>query len=72
MKASVKPWGFHFAGACPSGTQFCNPDMTPRDQIAWLGMKDSNSEMSSQIIPLKARTDFQESGRILAIETIRV
>src|SRR5262245_18808553 len=27
--------------------------------------------MSSQIIPLKARTDFRESGRILATETVR-
>src|SRR5262249_54393636 len=37
---------------------FQNPDMTPRDQTAWLGMSDSNSETSSQIIPLKARADF--------------
>jgi Sigma-70 region 3 len=43
-----------------------------RDETAWLGMSDSNSEMSSQIIPLKGRTDFRESGRILATETIRV
>jgi hypothetical protein len=28
--------------------------------------------MSSQITPLKGRTDFWESGRILATETIRV
>jgi hypothetical protein len=28
-----------------------------RDQTAWLGWEDSNSEMSSQIIPLKGRTD---------------
>src|SRR3989475_7750404 len=30
------------------------------------------SEMSSQIIPLKGRADFRESGRILATETLRV
>src|SRR6516165_10002098 len=35
-------------------------------------MKDSNSEMSSQIIPLKGRTDLRESSRIPAMETIRV
>jgi hypothetical protein len=28
------------------------------------------SEMSSQNIPLKARTDFRESNRILATETV--
>jgi hypothetical protein len=39
---------------------------------AWLGMKDSNSETSPQIISLKGRTDFRESSRILALETIRV
>jgi len=30
------------------------------------------SEMSTQIIPLKDRTDLRESSRILALETIRV
>ena len=43
-----------------------------RDQTAWLGWEDSNSEMSSQIIPLKARADSQDPSRILAMETIRV
>jgi hypothetical protein len=37
---------------------------------AWLGISDSNSE--SQIIRLKGRTDFRESSRIPATETIRV
>jgi hypothetical protein len=32
--------------------------------------EDSNSEMSSQNIPLKAHTDFRESSRIPAPETI--
>jgi hypothetical protein len=32
------------------------------DRTAWLRWSDSNSEMSSQNIPLKARTDFQESA----------
>src|SRR5262249_43515033 len=36
---------------------------------AWLGMSDSNSEMSSQVIALKGRKDLQESSRILATET---
>jgi hypothetical protein len=30
------------------------------------------SEMSSQNMPLKGRTDFRESSRILTTETIRV
>jgi hypothetical protein len=29
------------------------------DPTAWLGMQDSNSEMSTQIIPLKDRTDLR-------------
>src|SRR5438093_1180375 len=32
---------------------------------AWLRWSDSNSEMSSQNIPLKGRTDSRESSRIL-------
>jgi hypothetical protein len=47
-------------------------DISDRDQTAWLGMWDSNSETSTQIIPLKDRTDLPESSRILATETIRV
>jgi hypothetical protein len=46
--------------------------MARRDHTAWLGWEDSNSEMSSQIIPLKDRTDLRKSSRILALETIRV
>jgi hypothetical protein len=42
------------------------------DPTAWLGMSDSNSETSVQNIPLKGRTDFGKSSRILATETIRV
>jgi hypothetical protein len=41
-----------------------------RDPTAWLGIRDSNSEMSSQIIPLKGRTDLQESSRIPATEIL--
>jgi hypothetical protein len=37
------------------------------DRLAWLGMHDSNSEMSSQIIPLKGGTDFR-CAVALAIE----
>jgi hypothetical protein len=47
-------------------------DPVHRDPTAWLGMKDSNSEMSSQNIPLKGRADFRECSRILTTETIRV
>jgi len=43
-----------------------------RDPTVWLGREDSNSEMSWQNIPLKGRTDFQGSSRILATETICV
>jgi hypothetical protein len=42
------------------------------DLTAWLRWSDSNSEMSSQTIPLKGRTDFRGSSRIPATETIRV
>jgi hypothetical protein len=47
-------------------------DRARRDPTAWLGMKDSNSEMSPQIISLKGRTDLRECSRIPATETIRV
>jgi len=53
-------------------TYFCKPDITQRDRTAWLGMSESNSEMSSGSIHLRRRTDFQKSNRILATETIRV
>src|SRR5438876_183072 len=43
-----------------------------RDRTAWLRWSDSNSEMSSQNIPLKGRTDLREARRILATETIRL
>jgi hypothetical protein len=42
------------------------------DPTAWLGWEDSNSEMSWQNIPLKARADFQNPSRIPAMETTRV
>jgi len=35
--------------------------MDRRDPTAWLGWEDSNSEMSSQNIPLKGGTDFRWS-----------
>jgi hypothetical protein len=49
-----------------------NPEMGHTDQTAWLGMQDSNSEMWTQIIALKDRTDLRESSRILALETTRL
>ena len=54
------------------GIDGCNLDISHREQTAWLGWEDSNSEMSTQIIALKDRTDLPESSRILALETIRV
>src|SRR5262245_59629907 len=51
---------------------FCEPDIAHGDATGWLRWWDSNSEMSSQNIPLKGRIDFQGSTRILATETIRV
>src|SRR5262249_39947671 len=42
-------------------TYFCRPDIARRDRTGWLGWEDSNSEMSSQNIPLKGRTDFRGS-----------
>ena len=38
---------------------FCKLGIPHRDGTAWLGMRDSNSEMSAQIIPLKGRGDFR-------------
>jgi hypothetical protein len=40
-----------------------------RTCVEW---EDSNSEMSTQIISLKDRTDLRESSRIPASETVRV
>src|SRR5262245_50070837 len=40
---------------------FCKLGIPHRDGTAWLGWEDSNSEMSSQNIPLKGRTDFRGS-----------
>jgi Sigma-70, region 4 len=46
------------------------------DRTAWLGWEDSNSEMSSQNIPLKGRTDFRDPAefrpqRLFAFELRR-
>ena len=43
-------------------TYFCKPDITQRDRTAWLRWSDSNSETSSQNIPLKGRSDSQDSA----------
>jgi hypothetical protein len=45
------------------GAGKCFPRTCERP-TAWLGMKDSNSEMSSQIIPLQDRIDLRESNGI--------
>ena len=56
----------------------CEPFMPDalRDRTAWLGWEDSNSEMSSQNIPLKGRTDFRDPAefrpqRLFAFELRR-
>jgi hypothetical protein len=67
QKFSGKP-----VSKCVIRTYFCKPDEAARDPTACLGISDSNSEMSPQIICLKGRTNFRESSRILATETIRV
>jgi hypothetical protein len=50
----------------------CGSIFAHRDETAWLGMKDSNSETPSQIMPLKHRIDLWGSSRLPATETIRV
>jgi TolA-binding protein len=55
-----------------SGPVFVAGPLAPGDPTAWLGWEDSNSEMSSQTIPLKARADSQGPSRIPARETTRV
>jgi transposase len=54
----------------PRPSRARQPDMARH--TAWLGMQDSNSETSSQTIPLKDRIDLWRSSRIAATETIRV
>src|SRR5215469_5272211 len=60
----------HYRKRPPAGGSKAQMDCEPfmpdalRDRTAWLAMSDSNSETSSQIIPLKARADFQEFSRI--------
>src|SRR5258708_29850761 len=70
LRARLQDASTVFARQCRA--YFYELDMPHRDQTAWLGWEDSNSEMSAQNIPLKTRTDFRESGRIPATETIRV
>jgi hypothetical protein len=40
---------------------FRKQDMAHRSRTAWLGWSDSNSEMSSQIIPLRGRTEISRN-----------
>jgi hypothetical protein len=54
------------------GLQLSGLNEIHRDGTGWLGIRDSNSKMSAQIIPLKNRTDLWKSSRMLATETIRV
>src|SRR5215510_15883149 len=65
--------GSHLRRRPASVDRFCaHPHRAHRDRTACLAWEDSNSEMSTQIIPLKDRTDLRESIRILATESIRV
>jgi hypothetical protein len=55
---------------------FRKPEVSDRDCTAWLGLEDSNSEMSSQNMPLKCRTDFRDPAefrpqRLFAFELRR-
>src|SRR6266545_4805565 len=54
----VGPEGFSFL--CVASIAG-HPPMAGGDRTAWLGWEDSNSEMSSQNMPLKGRTDFRSS-----------
>jgi hypothetical protein len=49
------------------------PEFDPAEtRLRGWAFRIRNSETSAQIIPLKGRTDFRESSRILATKTIRV
>ena len=66
MHAAPKPRGFScsrtFLITLKTGLSATCLDDAQRP-TAWLGMRDSNSEMSGQNIPLKGRTDFRRSSR---------
>jgi len=68
----------HEYGRVPRDIRACTADslLAGRDPTAWLGWEDSNSEMSSQNIPLKGRTDFRDPAefrpqRLFAFELRR-
>ena len=72
-KRSTIPRDQHSRGAFLCAREWpIEPSGVHRGPTAWLRWSDSNSEMSSQNISLKGRTDSRESGRIPATETIRV
>jgi hypothetical protein len=50
-------------GSRPGAALLAKPMNGP---TAWLAMRDSNSKMSAQNIPLKTRTDFRELSCIVA------
>src|SRR5438034_6839858 len=56
--------GLFFRPSVCSGPVFVTGPLAHGDRTAWLGWEDSNSEMSTQIIPLKDRIDLRESSRI--------
>src|SRR5262245_66461268 len=56
-----------------SGRRFThNSSGQSKNPLTAITVSTAISEMSSQIIPLKGRTDSRESSRIPAAETIRV
>ena len=48
------------------------PSERRREHTAWLAMQDSNSEVSSRNMFLKARADSEDPSRIPAMEATRV
>ena len=70
--------GFSFVGPDSKSTGAFWCDVAPaartmahRDRTAWLGMQDSNLETSSQIIPLKDRSNSRDPAEFWP-QTIRV
>ena len=56
-----------------SGRRFThNSSGQSKNPLTAITVSTAISEMSTQIISLKDRTDLRESSRILALETIRV
>jgi hypothetical protein len=55
LESHASETALHLANSRESRAYSCTPDMAHRDRTAWLGVEDSNSEMTWQNIPLKGR-----------------